>query len=321
MAIFRTVSAASAMAFGSALAAMADDGLSGFKNGALVFGKSDTIAMTGETLTISRSQITADFHFVNTGKTAEKITVAFPLPDIDTAADDGLYIPVEDSDNFVGFTTEVDGKPVTNGLEQRAVTPGGKDVTDLLKSLHIPLVRPYWTYVDLFQALPDPTLKKLADAGAVAGEPGDRTPQWVTKSKFYFEQTFEPGKPVHIVHRYKPSLDTSNMSFYSGDMAPSPEQVTTFCLSDKVKSAVAELEKTKSGEEYPYAQQFSLNYVLWTAKTWSGPIGHFHLIIDTEKPGIVASFCGEAKKMAPTRFEFEQDDFVPTRDLDIVMFE
>jgi hypothetical protein len=321
MTISRTALAGALMVFGLAAAAHADDGLSAFKNGALVFGKSETIAMTDETLTISRSEITADFHFINNGKTAETITVAFPLPDIDTANDDGLYIPVEDNDNFVGFTTVVDGKPVVNGLEQRAFTPDGKDVTDLLKSSNVPLVRTYGTYLDLFATLPEPVLKKLADAGAVAGEQGDRSPKWITKSKFYFEQTFEPGKPVHIVHRYKPSLDTSNMSVYSGDMAPSPEQNALFCLNEKVKAAVVALEKTKANTQYPYAVQSSVSYVLETAKTWAGPIGHFHLIIDKEKPDVVASFCGSAKPTSPTRFEFQQDHFVPDRDLDVVMFE
>jgi hypothetical protein len=111
------------------------------------------------------------------------------------------------------------------------------------------------------------------------------------------------------------------MSVYSGDMAPTPEQTALYCLDDKVKAAVAALEKTKNGSDYPYAQQFLLSYVLETAKTWSGPIGHFHLIIDKEKPDVVASFCANAKPTSPTRFEFEQDNFVPDRDLDIAMFE
>jgi hypothetical protein len=304
-----------------ALPAAADDGLSALKNGALVFGQSKTIAMAEETLTVSASKITADFRFVNKGNKPETITIAFPIPDIDTANDDGFYIPIEDQDNFVGFTTTVDGKPLASGLEQRAFAPDGREVTSLLKKYDIPLVRPYWTYLDLIPALPEETQQALVKAGAIVGEAGDRTPQWVTKSKFYFQQTFEPGKPVHIVHSYKPSLDTSNMSFYSGDMAPSEEQKALYCLKDETKAAVAALEKTKAGQEFPVATQSSLSYVLSTAKTWAGPIGHYHLIIDAEKPDVVASFCGKARRTSPTRFEFEEDNYVPDRDLDIVFFE
>lgn len=308
---------------GSTLPASADDGLSAFQNGALMFGKSETIAMTDETLSVSASEITADFHFLNTGSKVEKVTVAFPIPDVDTAETNDFYFPVENSDNFVGFTTVVDGKPVANGLEQRAFTPEGKDVTDLLKSFDIPLVRLYGANIDLIAALPEKSQQALLAAGAIVGEADDRSPQWITKSKFYFEQSFEPGKPVHIVHRYKPSLDTSNMSFFSGDMTPSAEQTRLYCLTDKVKTAVAALEKrkAKAGEEFPYATQTSIGYVLWTAKTWSGPIGHYHLIIDKQRPGVIASFCGDAKQTSPTRFEFEQDNYVPDRDLAITLFE
>lgn len=304
-----------------AIPAAADDGLSALKNGALVFGQSKTIAMTEETLTVSASKITADFHFVNKGSRPETITIAFPIPDIDTANDDGFYIPIEDQDNFVGFTTTVDGKPLANGLEQRAFAPDGREVTAILKKFDIPLVRPSWTYLDLIPTLPEETQQALLKAGAITGTADDRSPQWVTKSKFYFQQTFEPGKPVHIVHSYKPSLDTSNMSFYSGDMAPSEEQKALYCLKNETRAAVAALEKTKAGQEFPVATQSSLSYVLSTARTWAGPIGHYHLIIDTERPAVVASFCGAARRTSPTRFEFEQDDYVPDRDLDIVFFE
>lgn len=320
MAFIRSGFCALSIVMGGAQAAMADDGQAAFENGALVFGKSATITMKEETLTVSRSLITADFQFVNTGTRPETITVAFPLPDMNAADAEGYYIPVEDNDNFVGFTTVVDGKAVTHGLEQRAFAPDGHEITNLLKAQEIPLVRPYDTYLDLLGALPKKRQKALIKAGAAAGKPNDISPQWVTKSKFYFQQTFLPGKPVHIVHSYKPSLDTSNMSFYSGDMAPSEEQIKLFCLNDGVKAKVQALEKTKTGD-YAYAAQFSLSYVLSTAKTWAGPIGTFHLIIDAEKPGVVTSMCGDAKPTSPTRFEFTAKDYVPDRDLNIVMFE
>jgi hypothetical protein len=304
-----------------ALPAAADDGLSALENGALVFGQSKTIAMSEETLTVSASKITADFHFVNKGSAPETITIAFPIPAIDTANNEGFYIPVEDQDNFVGFTTTIDGMPMVNRLEQRAFAPDGSEVTALLKKFNVPLVRPNWVLTDLIPTLPKRTQQALVKAGALKQENGDLWPQWVTKSKFYFQQTFEPGKPVHIVHSYKPSLDTTNISFYSSVMEPSEDQKALYCLKDETKAAVVALEKTKVGQEFPYATQSWLSYILSTAKTWAGPIGHYHLIIDSEKPEVVASFCGEARRTSPTRFEFEQDNYVPDRDLDIIFFQ
>lgn len=318
--LFRRLTLAALFLAGLSPQAFADDGLAAFRNGALVFGQSHTITMRAETLTLSRSLITADFQFVNTGDKAETVTIAFPLPDMNTADNDGLYIPVEDNDNFVGFTTVVDGKPVKHGLEQRAFAPGGKDVTAELKAAGIPLVRPYGTYLDLLPTLPKKTLAKLASIGAVAGTEGDFSPQWVTKSKFFFDQTFAPGKVVHIVHSYKPSLDTSNMSFYSGDMKPEPDQIRLYCLDKNVQAAVKALEARKTGD-YAYAAQFSLSYILSTARTWAGPIGDFHMIIDKEKPEAVAQFCVKARQISPTRYQFDAKNYVPDRDLDLVFFE
>jgi len=318
--LFRRSTLVALLLVGLSPKAFADDGLAAFRNGALVFGQSRTIAMKAETLTVSRSLITADFQFVNTGDKAETVTIAFPLPDMNTADNDGLDIPVADSDNFVGFTTQVDGKPVKQGLEQHAFAPSGRDVTADLKAAGVPLARPYGTYVDLFPTLPKKTLAKLVAIGAVAGTEGDFSPQWVTKSKFFFDQTFAPGKAVHIVHSYKPSLDTSNMSFYSGDMKPEANQIRLYCLDDRVKNAVKALEAKKTGD-YAYASQFSLSYILSTARTWSGPIGDFHLIIDKEKPEAVVQFCIKARQTSPTRYQFDAKNYVPDRDLDLVFFE
>jgi hypothetical protein len=63
-----------------------------------------------------------------------------------------------------------------------------------------------------------------------------------------------------------------------------------------------------------------VRYILRTAASWKGPIGHFRLTIDKGSPKSVVSLCiGEIRKTGPTIFVFEKDDYVPERDLVILM--
>ncbi|HET7502027.1 MAG TPA: DUF4424 family protein, partial [Kofleriaceae bacterium] len=62
-----------------------------------------------------------------------------------------------------------------------------------------------------------------------------------------------------------------------------------------------------------------LNYILKTARNWSGPIGDFHLTIDKGDARNVLSVCADGlKKTAATRFELRKKDFVPEKDLSVL---
>ena len=66
--------------------------------------------------------------------------VAFPLPVIDAIVPEAMNIMLPDaaSENFVGFTVTVDGKPVTPMVEAR-VTALGIDRTDVVRGFGLPL--------------------------------------------------------------------------------------------------------------------------------------------------------------------------------------
>jgi len=54
------------------------------------------------------------------------------------------------------------------------------------------------------------------------------------------------------------------------------------------------------------------DYILSTAATWKGPIGHFHLTLDKRDARNVLSVCWQGlKKTSPTTFEFTADNFAP----------
>ena len=64
-----------------------------------------------------------------------------------------------------------------------------------------------------------------------------------------------------------------------------------------------------------------IGYVLKTAQFWNGPIGKFRLVVDKEKPENLVAFCPvDSKKISPTQFEWTATNFVPERDLEVVVF-
>ena len=64
-----------------------------------------------------------------------------------------------------------------------------------------------------------------------------------------------------------------------------------------------------------------LDYILTTARNWRGPIGRFHLTIDKGDPKGILSLCWNGlKKTGPTVFESTLTDFVPDRDIKLVIF-
>ena len=63
-----------------------------------------------------------------------------------------------------------------------------------------------------------------------------------------------------------------------------------------------------------------ISYVLRTANSWAGPIGRFRLTLDKGAPENVLSLCADGvKKIGPTTFMVEKTDFIPDRDLEVLV--
>ena len=64
--------------------------------------------------------------------------------------------------------------------------------------------------------------------------------------------------------------------------------------------------------QYPLAYQ--------TGANWAGPIGDYRLTVDKGRPDALVSFCETGvKKIGPTTFEVRRQNFMPTRDIDIMI--
>lgn len=141
--------------------------------------------------------------------------------------------------------------------------------------------------------------------GKDAGDKGTAT------LTYYWTQKFPAGKTVTIEHSYKPAL------WQSFAPQPTPEDATRYCLDAAGKKAIDGIARADEVKVY-----FSngLNYILKTARNWSGAIGDFHLTIDKGDARNVMSVCLDGiKKTGATKFELRKKDFVPERDLSVLI--
>ena len=89
--------------------------------------KTDKIALVSEDLYLSPTAVKVSYRFRNLTNADQETIVAFPMPDITGSVDMAVAIPEPAKNNFLGFVTRVDGKPVDSQVEQRAfLTAAGK---------------------------------------------------------------------------------------------------------------------------------------------------------------------------------------------------
>jgi len=106
--------------------ALANDTSAELAIGGLTFTKNADISMESEELKIALDAITVRYVFLNRSTKPVTLTVAFPLPDINLADASNAAFPVGNPLNFVGFSTRIDGKPVSFATSQQAFANSNK---------------------------------------------------------------------------------------------------------------------------------------------------------------------------------------------------
>lgn len=317
---------------GAALAALtapafANDTTAALTAGGLVFGKTNDIEMRSEDLSISEKEVVVRYRFFNRASADQTVVVAFPMPDVDYSDANNISVPDDEADNFLGFRTSVDGVAVKADVEQKAIV-AGKDVAARLKALNIPLMpRAKKTHAAL-DALPKDVQKKLEAEKIVRAEDFDQgkgmehhiAPEWTLKQSYFWKQTFPAGREIAIEHRYKPSVGgtvQTSVLDKGADAATKREYQTRFCADADFIKSVAAMTRRNKGLPPP---EWRLSYVLTTGANWAGPIGDYRLTVDKGRPDALVSFCETGvKKIGPTTFEVRRQNFIPTRDIDIMI--
>lgn len=336
------------MAITLARPALSNDGFGGLSATGLTFGQTEAVAMLEEDLYISPTKVKVAYVFEN--QTDQDVTgeVIFPLPPISLAA---LYyspfnLPVDHNrPNFLDFKAMVAGQNVAVTLDRLAViepaaeegrpssfqydTPG-QDITAELKALNLPITLDEAVLEPAILALGPEMLQEFADKGWLEYYPaeGDRpdqiVPLWSLVMRYHWTQTFPAGEKLAIAHEYD-NLPSGGLMGWE-DPLPDymAEYVDKYCVDAGTSRALtkATAYKDTEGNSYSMGSAYQISYVLRTANSWAGPIDRFRLTVDKAAPENVVSLCADGiKKTGPTTFVWEQTNFSPERDLEILVMQ
>lgn len=317
---------------GSVAPALANDSVANLAAGGVVLSRTDQIEMQEEDLFVSSREVRVRYQFVNrTGKPVTTL-VAFPLPQIRTPSDaDNFIIPEpDDTRNFMGFATTVDGKPVEMEMEQRALATG-VDRTDMLLRLSLPIAPQDPALPGLLARLPERTRRQLREIGMIddsaleSGLPIGLAvrPLWVANTTFYWKQVFPAKGEVVVEHRYRPSVGGAAQTSIGEDYQSAENKADyerRYCIDDRFVQAVKRMRRAGGGPSRVMITESWLEYVLTTGTNWAGSIAKFTLTVDKGEPGNLVSFCMDgARKISPTQFQVTKEHFWPQRELEILI--
>lgn len=289
--------------------------------GGLVLGETKDIEMRSEFLQVSTDEIRVHYRFYNKSNLDIKTRVAFPIPDLlPPTNSDGSYNEDREygfqgeEDNFLNFSTFVNGKPVPVDIKYAAIVDG-KDHIKVLRDLNIPLLHSFAYRV--IDKLPKDKQNLLLTTALVreiyngAIRENNLVPNWTLQSTFHWEQTFPAQKEITIEHRYKPVLGIRHFYTLTDD------KKKLYCLDD----AFLKAEREGEAKELDY-NEIRVGYILKTGANWAGPIQDFHLVLDKGNPKSLVSFClPNTKKISETQFELRAKNYVPTQNLDILILQ
>lgn len=310
--------------------ARANDSTAELVTGGLVLKRTPDIAMRSEELYVSTREVRVRYVFANLTDRDVTETVAFPMPDIEIEhMDQNISVPTADPRNVLGFRTLVDGKPVSARVEQKAFK-GSVERTDLLTRLDVPLAPHLVATRDALDRLPPQAQQEILAAGLAEIEEFDigkgmekhLSPRWRVQTTYYWSQVFPALREIVVEHTYRPSVGASVMTALGSPYPPSEAWLKiyqqNYCMDDAFLHAVARPKKSKDWGA-PFSEE-RISYVLRTGANWAQPIGSFRLVVDKGEPGNLVSFCGEGvKKIAPTQFEMRKTNWLPDRDLHILI--
>jgi hypothetical protein len=298
--------------------------------GGLTFTKNADVSMESEDLTITLDTVTVRYTFLNRSTKPVTLTVAFPLPDINLADASNAAFPVGNPLNYVGFSTKIDGKPISFITNQQAFIDD-KNVTASLKEMGIPLLPVGAQQLKINQLSEEVRTRAVAQRLLVESGTNDQglplyDATWTLKTSVVRHHSFPPGKSVLVEHRYRTSVGMSVNSILrqsfrqkKGLEGEIERYKKTYCVDENFFRLADGLETPdKPGKSRIIERRIS--YVLITGANWAGPIKDFHLVVDKGRPERLVSFCGQdVRSISPTQLELRATDFTPTQDLQILI--
>jgi hypothetical protein len=295
--------------------------------GIVILKQSRDIVMESEGLFLSEALVRVAYRFRNPTMRDIATTVAFPLP----RQPRGMMARFYDDDrpqdwSGFGFATKIDGAPVAMRMIERAMI-GERDVTERVRALGLPL---FWPgQLAQIEALGDERRTALLAEGLLTDRdpawPDTLVPAWDLATFFVRDQVFPANSTVSVEHEYVPMTGGSvGGALYPSVRKESPEILADYrqryCVDGPFLAGVdRRLAAMKPGTSSHMSETW-LGYVLSSGANWNGPIRDFRLVVDKGAADNLVSFCMDGvTKISPTRFEVRKRDFVPKRDLSVLI--
>jgi hypothetical protein len=298
--------------------AAANDSTAQLGAGGLQLIRNEAIEILSEDLYVSAREVRVAYRFRNRTEAPVTYLVAFPLPAIDAVVPEALNVALPDaaSENFVDFTVTVDGKRIAPKVDAR-VTALGVDQTATVRRLGLPLNPANFDVYQALQTMPKAEKAELNRLGLAIVDPYNVDAAWRLETTFYWEQTFPPGEAITIEHRYRP---VTGYGFFGDWVFGEPAYRDKYCIDASFEAAARKKLAAIADASNPYLNEQRVSYILTTANNWASPIRDFRLVVDKGSPDALVSFCGEnVKKISPTEFEMRAKDFIPERELEILI--
>ncbi len=289
--------------------------------GGLTFVQSRDISMDSEELFLSEKEVRVKYRFTN--QSAKDITtlIAFPLPEIPAQSARDEESPIVNVDSLE-FKTTVDGQPIMLGVEYVAKVRG-QTINPRLKELGWSILSSNEFNKTIKKLTPEKLASLVSEGLITKSDFYGFQSNWSVTPNITRQQIFPAGKTITVEHRYVPVMGGSIAGGLSQQQVRA-EYVRKYCIEPsfwagfkKRQTERARASEEKSMERY---SESWLGYVLKTGANWKGPIKEFRLVVDKGKTDTLVSFCMDGvKKISPTQFEVIKKNFVPDRDLDILL--
>lgn len=314
--------------------ASANDGFMGLPAGGLTLQRSADIVMVDEDLYLSLDRVRVKYQFRNDSNVPVTARIGFPMPGLPVSVNFGAETGYDMSGvkdlELLKFETRVEGKIVKSSPVVRAfVFPKNSDqehqdrfrftdATDVTAELTAAGVPLNFDATAIRAAYAKLSAEKKADwtrRGIYSKETDFERPEWFLSTVYVREQTFAPGKIVHVQHKYKPY--PAGFVMVSDHFAYDKQLAIDTCVDAPTEKAIKRVLTPANG-----GSGHVIDYVLTTANTWKGPIGHFRLTVDKGRKTNILSFCASGvKKTGKTTFAIEATNFTPTQDIKVLVVE
>ena len=297
-----------ALIFAAGLA-QANDAVSGYPAGSLMFEAGKDVSIAREDIDLSAGRVHVRYVFASSAASPVVRTLKFALPKMpqDDSPDSLTELAPggtrDTPQNYMAFHVSVDGQPIVPEHHEFAWS-GIDDLTADLLKMGVPVFAADEDAREKLAHLPDKISDELAMRKLISGQGDGIIPLWEYQSVYEWQQSFAPGK-TEVDITYTPILG------YPNDMDPRG-------LSDDFRQAYCVPETFQSDYAHSSGLIGEVALLGYSVDEGSGAIGEFRLTVG-EGPDTLASLCVPAGLTATDKpMQWAAKDFILKSDVKVL---